>query len=71
MYRYRAFQSIQWFQIKAGRCSTYPVMDHGFEGVLEFLAEAVGLEDVNDSHEEQQTFTLVISCGNTARPETG
>ena len=46
-------------------------MDHGFEGVLEFLAEAVGLEDVNDSHEEQQTFTLVISCGNTARPETG
>ena len=35
-------------------------MDHGFEGVLELLDESVGLEDVDDAHEEQEALPLVV-----------
>ncbi len=44
-------------------------MDHCFECVLELLAQSIGLEDVDNAHEEQKAFAFVISCWDPARTE--
>ena len=42
-------------------------MDHSLEGVLELLAEAVGLEDVDDTHKEQEPLAFMVARWDTAR----
>jgi hypothetical protein len=44
-------------------------VDHRFEGVLELLAQSIGLEDVDNAHEEQKAFAFVISRWDPARTE--
>jgi hypothetical protein len=44
-------------------------VDHRFECVLELLAQSIGLEDVDNAHEEQKAFAFVISRWDPARTE--
>ena len=36
-------------------CTTYPICDDRFHGVLKLLLESVALENVNDAHVDQHT----------------
>ena len=40
--------------------STYPIVNHGLECMLEFLDESVWLKDINDSNKQKESLPLVI-----------
>lgn len=47
---------------------THSVVYHAFPGVLEFLAQTVRLQDVDDTEEEEQPLAASVPRGNAARP---
>ena len=36
------------------------IVNHGLEGVLEFLDERVGLQDINDTNKQKEPLPLVV-----------
>ncbi len=47
--------------------SSYPVVNDGFECVLQLLSHPVTLQDVNDAQKEQQALALMVPCWYSAR----
>lgn len=42
-------------------------MNNTFECMLQFLLQTIGLQNINDADEQQQSFAFLTACWNTAR----
>lgn len=45
---------------------TYTIMNDTFKSMLQFLLQSVGLQNVDNANEKEQTFALIVTCWNAS-----
>ena len=51
-------------EMRSSNVTTYTIMNDTLESVLQLLFESVRLENIDNTDEEEQPLTFIVSCWN-------